>query len=279
MVLTAAGIKMSGMNKKAYSYVTQLQKSLNYSFDPLKYLNINVFFYIKIFNNGKYILLSNHSAWQKHHYLHVHNQGKFFETCNKLSLKNQLKYFMWPSDPVDELLLDLYKHNIWNGISFCIRLEDSIERFCFASTNKNWQIKSCYLNNIDLLKRFLVFFREKSSFSLQNLDNQYCGIFRDGVDIMQIEQEANKIDVYDQVLHNEAITIPKYSISNTISGAKLSPRETECLYYISQGYLMREIAASLGISVSAVEYYLNNIKNKTACNTHAGLLSLSRLNS
>lgn len=265
---------MNKSNAKAYHHVITLQHDLNHIFAPLEYLKINVFSYIKILQNGTYVLLSNDSAWQKQHYMHVHNQGKFFETCNKLSSENQLKYFMWPSVPVDDLLLSLHRHDIWNGVSFGVRQKDGIERFCFASTNNAWQITSFYLNNIDLLKRFLVFFREKSSAALKNFDHQYFGMFRDGVDIMQIEEEY-----FTHVVHDDAITIPKYSISSSMGGVSLSPRETECLYYISQGYLMREIAITLGISVSTIEYYLNNIKNKTGCNTHLELLNLTKLNS
>lgn len=54
--------------------------------------------------------------------------------------------------------------------------------------------------------------------------------------------------------------------------AKLSPRERECLYWISQGKTIEETAMILGIKYGTVVGYVRSLKEKMNCNTLAHLV-------
>lgn len=53
---------------------------------------------------------------------------------------------------------------------------------------------------------------------------------------------------------------------------KLSPREKECLYWISQGKTIEEISMILEIKYGTVIGYVRNLKEKLNCNTLAHLV-------
>jgi DNA-binding CsgD family transcriptional regulator len=45
----------------------------------------------------------------------------------------------------------------------------------------------------------------------------------------------------------------------------LSARQTQCLFYLSQGHTYKEIAREMSISPRTVEYYIEIIRDKTGC--------------
>ena len=203
--------------------------------------------------------------------MNVTNQNGFFESRHNAAKIYELFYSLWPNQPDDDLLHALYDYGIWNGLSFCIKNNDYLERFCFATGKDNWQIKTFYLNNLKLLKRYLIFFRENTKSLVNNFDINFLGTFTDGVDITG----AGVANSYVKAnLLSEKLDAPRYKIDSTVLGVHLAPREIECLYYIAHGFLLKEVAEKLGISISTVAYYLNNIKAKTKCNTRAELLNL-----
>lgn len=65
----------------------------------------------------------------------------------------------------------------------------------------------------------------------------------------------------------------KNNINNAGSTAgKLSSRERECLYWISQGKTIEETAMILGIKYGTVVGYVRSLKGKMNCNTLAHLV-------
>lgn len=56
------------------------------------------------------------------------------------------------------------------------------------------------------------------------------------------------------------------------SGARLSPREKQCLYWISQGKTMEETAMILEIKYGTVVGYVRTLKQKLHCTTLAHLV-------
>lgn len=53
----------------------------------------------------------------------------------------------------------------------------------------------------------------------------------------------------------------------------LSARQTECLFYLSQGHTYKEIAREMSISPRTVEYYIEIIRDKTGCDRKYELVS------
>ncbi len=52
----------------------------------------------------------------------------------------------------------------------------------------------------------------------------------------------------------------------------LSPREEECLYYLLQGYALKQIARITNLTYRTVDFYLNGVKAKFNCHTQQSLI-------
>jgi len=62
---------------------------------------------------------------------------------------------------------------------------------------------------------------------------------------------------------------------NYYKNIALSERETQCLYYLLTGKSAASTAKLLGLSPKTVEYYIENVKLKMACNTREELIKKS----
>ncbi len=247
---------MNYNNKFAFEYSANFISEFNKIIEPLQYLKIPVFSYLKIINDNRYLMLCNHSKWLQYHFKNIHNQGRFFANESNMALKYKTHYLTWPSIPTDHVLTALHNYDIWNGISFFKKSESSLERFCFATNINDFSLSSLYLNHIDLLKRFLRYFGDKSKIMLKNYDYDYLATFKDiaASKTNQIPKSFNKEEFF--------INYPINKLSINGNNIELSKREAESLKYLSEGRAIKEIAQLMKLSPSTIESYIYHIKIK-----------------
>lgn len=65
---------------------------------------------------------------------------------------------------------------------------------------------------------------------------------------------------------------PSLFIKNKNDEMHITKRETECLYYLSQGKTYKEIARSLDLSPRTIEFYTKNLKEHSGYKTRAELI-------
>jgi len=255
------------LNKSAYEYSKSHISQINDILQPLFRINFTTFSYTKIFSNNKYLLLCNRLDWLRHHHFFINNQDGFFEQENRLATIDKVNYSMWPNQPTDQILLDLYDFNIWNGISFTRRKKDYVERICLATNIDNEYIKNLYLNNIVQIKRFISYFRDRSSNLLYNYDYRNLASFKNKIDISSINIADNiNLDSY----HNKILQ--KYIRCDDGSYILLSKRETECLNYLADGKSVKQIAQLTFLSPKTIDHYIENIKAKTGLRKRSDLI-------
>jgi DNA-binding CsgD family transcriptional regulator len=65
----------------------------------------------------------------------------------------------------------------------------------------------------------------------------------------------------------------RFTLTATGESIKLTPREAECVFYLSSGHSAKKIAQLLTISPRTVEVYIDNVKKKLDCRTRIQLIS------
>lgn len=60
---------------------------------------------------------------------------------------------------------------------------------------------------------------------------------------------------------------------DSISSYKLTKRESECLFYLTKGFTIKEIAKKISLSHRTVEHYLARVKEKLCCHTRSQLIA------
>lgn len=84
--------------------------------------------------------------------------------------------------------------------------------------------------------------------------------------------------VMARMLMKDLLQQPDPASDETTTGAALTPRETDVLRLLAQGYTNRQAADQLGISVRTVEYHRANLTNKVQASGRVELIRYAEEN-
>ena len=76
----------------------------------------------------------------------------------------------------------------------------------------------------------------------------------------------------DKKHYSATSSISHYKIQSEHNPFHFSKREKECIFYMLRGKTTKQISELLNLSKRTVDYYIENIKNKTGCRTKSELL-------
>ena len=223
---------------------------------PLKdFFGITSFIYQKNFNDGSEIRLSNQPAWMQFFYEHELYKQSLFERPPSEFIKSRL---VWAGLTVHNPILDQAREfNIDHGITFIEPCADGCEFFFIGTEVIHPEVQAKYLAQLDLIERFLDYFREKAK---------------------PLIEEAYKQKI---VIPNKFVEAPKwFCLAETkrddflkrLNPIEFTARELDCMRLLTKGYSMKMIAQELRISPRTVETYLVHIKAKTATHTKGELV-------
>lgn len=236
---------------------------------PLKKIGITYVSYLKNYDDGSQINLSNSADWIKHYYNFKLYQSSLYE--NKPSDYSN-GFFLWPKDSA----LDVFKHgrNYFdsdNGITVVEKLKQGCEFFFFSGGRKNHWLPNVLINNFDLLESFIKYFKnnlkqimdevEKSRILLPDYlhrtaspENEVFRLHQNEVFELQslLSDKANN--------HSNAKPFRQYV-------ALLTSRENDIAYCLINGKTAKETAKELSLSPRTVERHLEHIKRKLNCRT------------
>ena len=114
---------------------------------------MKVFAYRKYYRDGKYLALCTREDWQKHYFNNIYDIGEVFTKAIIESSLNRGTYFLWPNDKTDNFFKELWRYNIWNGISIFYKNEEYVESFVFACDIYTKSANNYFINNLDVLIR------------------------------------------------------------------------------------------------------------------------------
>lgn len=227
---------------------------------PLEQLNIDVFIYGRQYKDNTRIFLSNNAKWNAH----------YIDGFYKLSY---LETYQFETHVQNDVLLSahMYPNNagfrdantvigMQHGIAMPTLYPDYKEFIYFASNNNEPIIFNYYLHHLDLLKKFIAYFREQA---------------RDLI----IQSEKHKLIIPQEYLNqNTSFDFSKHLLSkdqeqeflsaiesDNYNAYPLTPREIECFYWMIQGKSAEEIGIIIGISRRTVEKYIESMKVKYNC--------------
>lgn len=223
---------------------------------PLQQLGIIYFTYAKSENNGNRTYLSTHpdileKYLQEEYYL----KGNVESRPEKY--KNQIIF--WDTLPKQYIYDQLIRSsNIDHGIFMINQETDYCEFYGFATKKGNYQVINNYINHVDVLKNFCLYFKDRAKKIIRRA-------------------EANKISL---PFHNDTLDFvndPKNIIfDNALIEQKniltLSVRQKDCATLLLKGMQYKEIAQILNISSRTVETHINYLKRKLNCSNKIELI-------
>lgn len=226
--------------------------------EPLKKVHINFFWYAKRFKDASYIYLSNHSEWQSCYFRNHYYAISEFEDPSR---DYQSGIFLWSGLPSQEIYQILQNEfNIGQGITIVQNYQDCIEFFHFGANYNDGFIINSYLNNIEILKRFILYFKDKGWETIQAI-SKYRFVLPKRINPLPYRSTSGLNQ--DQLNEfNQLTFINRFYISNYQSDIYLTRREMECLKWYSAGKTAEEIGIILGASNRTIESHLMKVKSK-----------------
>ncbi len=237
---------------------------------PLKILGIISFNYVKTYHDGSQINLSTSSEWVEHFYLKKYYQIGSFERHPK---KHASGYVLWTELSGQEIFSDARTYfHVDHGITVIDKQPDGCDFYSFGTTVDNASIITFYLNNIDLLRRFIIYFKDRASSLIKKARTEKI-ILPKLFDEHQFPDEQEKYmlsDIKGQFIN--AIKIKNFNLSNDLEGEVLKKAQLNCLVGITQGKTAKEIAQCFNLSYRTVEGHINKLKERFNCNSKSELL-------
>lgn len=143
---------------------------------------------------------------------------------------------------------------------------DYLDCYSFGAHSKDDKMVNFYLNNMDILEKFILYFKSVASPLIKKADHSRMTL------PTLLKPFYKEVLTYSDINATDTLNF----ISNMVSHVKLelcidkkivklSRRETECIIYLTSGLSIKEVARKLLLSPRTVETYIGNVKNKLKC--------------
>lgn len=239
--------------------------------EPLKkHFGITSVVYHKLFNDGSAIRLGTNPEWIKHF---LENEFYSVSTFEHHPDTYKSGFVLWSQLTTHSAILKdaREKFNIDHIVTLIDKVEDGVEYMSLGTLRENPGIVQIYLNNMDLLKQFMLYFKHKAAKFIQSaeknkLSNPGYFSIKKPLDpiVVNLENELTRSRFMNE--------IQVWSSSHEMMD-KISKREKDCANYLMQGMTSREIGEKLFISSRTVEAHLEHLKRKLGCRTKSTLIS------
>lgn len=230
------------------SEVTHLCKPLQ------ERLGITHFSYIRVYSDYSRTHLCTDAKWCEFFYKkyaeYEREEGLTEIHCHTLS-----GYATWDNLRDKMVQNDLRSYfNTANGILLINPLTNYVELACFCSTPDNYGATNLILSNIELLQKFVNYFKEQAAALIKKCDRDRlilkpAYINNQKKDLILSANEKNKfledINYFKKVKH-----------------CPFSQRELQCIYYSAQGKTAKEIAKIFNVSYKTIENHIAHAKDK-----------------
>ena len=231
---------------------------------PLEeHFGLTSFVYRKNYYDGSEIILTNQPEWAAHYYANqeLMQQGTF----DKHPDTYKSGFVLWSQLQGHQLILQHARQfNIDHGVTIVKKVTDGIELYFFGTTSDRPEIVNYYLNNMDLLERFILYFKDQAA-DLIKLANKYrLVVFPDKFEQVKIVESDLKAikPMMTREQFIEATRLKQYHLDGEFKGVVLSAREIDVISCLLQGMTSEETGNTIHLSARTVEDYLAAIRNK-----------------
>lgn len=222
---------------------------------------ISYFHYSRIYDDGTMASTVTSPRWHKHfldndfhlHSSHLITPGLCLTTVN---------------DDYQVEVRDARLFNLHNKFEVTERCDGYYELFGYALPTEKSELINFYFNNLDILKKFNVYYKDKVSDLFKNIDMADRRIVLNDFETIQS-------DITNPNQHNIDEAKKLFMPQNNLD---LTNREKECFQLTLAGNSAKQISLQLGISPKTVEFHIKRLKTKINCQKRSELYSYALKN-
>lgn len=231
------------------------------------------FMYQKNFDDGSEIRLGTHADWLVHFFEQEYFQHSVFEGKPSQYKAGQIILNNVPTH--GNILSAARDFHIDHAFTLVRPQTDGCEFYFLGSESSNQKSVQLALDNIPLLNRFLLYFKEKSNDIIEKAAQNKIFLPQKYKNLQTMEVHIERLSMQlDKTQFINDIHIKHYPLSN---GQALSRREFQVAEQLVQGFSAKEIANKLFVSPRTVESHIDNLRLKFNCNSRSELINHSKL--
>lgn len=248
---------------------------MNQLIKPLQPFNINHLVYVKRFNDGSCVNLCNRPEWTRYFYNKQLYKRGLFEGKEK---NYQSSYILWNTLADQEVFkaarTDFY---LEDGITIVKEGAEYCEFFYIGTNQKQPQLNNFFVNNLDLLNRFVLYFRDRGKDLIKKASKYKINhVVIDTSSIQSKElillKQLNVLELKKQFVRDTKIK--SYYLNNNQTETSFSNREIDCIKLLLEGKTALEAGKILYISSRTVEKHLDNIRLKLNCHKKSAIIEI-----
>lgn len=233
---------------------------------PLSKLGITYFGHVIINKAAEFSALSNNPRFIDHYFTQ-----RYFNADIHLAKSNTINQFcLWDSVNLAGRSAELYRESADFGVCHTFTLHqpngDEHEYFHFATSKPNPSINQIYLSNLDLLKRFIWYFKERVNQSKILMKAYQFNYSLASTALFDAEQ----FSIDDKYTHLRQEFLSETSIEKKLlfgNGKILSKMDIDILFWMHQGKTVHDISRLLNVAEVTINKHISNMKRKFGCYT------------
>lgn len=228
---------------------------------PLHNLGITYFAHVHIDKEGNFSALNNNPK-----FIELYMNNKYYNAdIHTADNKKFGNYVIWDALELrgksKKMDCDAGKFGVKHPFTIIERSENSRDFYHFANNYESKAINQVYITNLDLLKKFVLYFKDSISQS-KSLSSAYDIKFELDKNVIgyTLENDMN----FENLNVNRAAFLQDINQSfHTIDD--FPPQQARCLKLLLEGKTAKEIANQLNLSRRSVEHYIQAIRKKLNC--------------
>ena len=240
---------------------------------PLEeHFGLTSFVYRKSYNDGTEINISNQPEWVKHFYTDAELIKE--STFDKHPDHYESGFVLWSQlKGHQNILAHARRFNIDHGLTIIKKVPDGVE-FCYFGTKSECRdVVGRYINNIDLLERFILYFKEQASEIIQKANKNRIVVPRKFDLVTAHEQDLKAVKPELQREHFlKSTELHRFHFDDKCKGAMLSATEIKIIEHLVKGMTSEEIGMAIFRSTRTVEDYIAQLREKLHVKTKSQLI-------
>lgn len=180
---------------------------------------------------------------------------------------------MEPNKFIENIKIANEGFNVYHRLCLTFNTPEYVEVFAFGLTKPSKNMVEIFMNHINVLEKFCIYFRE-TSWDLLEESAKHRIRFDQTLEPVEFSDLNFKIDETYKDFFSD-IKLQKYRLQTKNGNCFLTGREFECLLWSAKNKTAKQIGRLLSLSPRTVEDYLVKVKSKLNCTSKLELIDLA----
>lgn len=241
--------------------------------DLFKRFGVSYFNYSRFNKDFSHTSLSSDGDWANFFYSEDY-KNKFLYNENLFEQLDGFSYILWASFPENRLIQNLREYYGYDhGIIIIEYNETHNDYYSFAGYKNNPLILNFFINNLDLLRSFIYYFKEQGRDIIKEANNDKIilpnNLSKDENNPFDMDNYCYNRKIVESYLLN--MKVKKYYLGAPDEKNYLTNKEYVCARDYICGFSSKEIALSHGMSFRTVQTHIESVMQKLQCNSRRSL--------